>query len=205
MSEAKKQEIVFLDPPSATGKQMDAHILQKYWDKIRCYKLWSPYTIAAMGEVLVVTEPGAEGLKMSTDEYKEWRAANIDKLKEFRFLFKKPASLTNSYIWEADTTKLPDLELDETDRAFLKDPKAVEGLKEYKLFGYHTYGGYRGFFRPDLNEVIHLVASVVPMDQLVNVKRVYVTTDAYPSDKGSECYDSKKDMHKALTTCWVLK
>jgi len=103
-------------------------------------------------------------------------------------------------MWKKEETKIDEKDLDETDRMFLKNQE--EGFVLHGLYGYHTYGGYYGFFRPDLNEVVHLVARVVP--DPTKVKRIYVTTDTFPkSGNFMECYNNAKDMHRALTLCYV--
>lgn len=96
--------------------------------------------------------------------------------------------------------ELDEKELDKIDKQF----KSLEGYgKKLELYGFHTYGGYYGFFRPDFTEVIHLLNTVVSLRDLDNIDRIYVTTEPHPSGDVRECYDYKKDKHKACTTCYV--
>lgn len=202
--DTKEDAIVFLDPPQRGGKlQLGAEIVQQYYDKLRCFQTFVPYFIKAGGDMAVFAVPGGEAITMTVEEYnreKLWRGT----LKNETYLFEKPKDLGVAYLWEAETKRLKGDKLDDQDRAFLKGPDTCEGATKHKLYGYHTYGGYYGFFRPDLNEVIHLVATVVPPEKLDGVKCIYVTTDMYPSAHVGQCYDVKKDMHRALTTCYVI-
>jgi hypothetical protein len=175
-SQDKKDEtIIFHDPP-AKGKEMAYGLFKQYWEKLKCFELHQ----------LKEEKPTKDGAEF-VYEYRP-------------FLFKKPDSAHVAYMWDADKNKIDEKDLDEVDRAFLKNRE--EGFVLHKLYGYHTYGGYYGFFRPDLNEVIHLVARVVP--DPAKVKRIYVTTDTHPkTGKFIECFDYQKDMHRALTLCYV--
>jgi hypothetical protein len=76
---------------------------------------------------------------------------------------------------------------------------------KHEFFGLHTYGGYYGFFRPDLSEVIHLINQVISVDDLDQIERMYVTTEPHPDDNARKCYDAKQDRHRAKTTCYVYK
>jgi hypothetical protein len=96
---------------------------------------------------------------------------------------------------------IADDKLDQSARDFLHGKR--DGLIKFELYGLHTYGGYYGFFRPDAQEVFSLMLANIDQDLLLRCHRFYVTTDAHPSDKGSECYDSKLDRHKARTTVWL--
>lgn len=194
----------FQKPPGKDGgpKQLDEKVVQAYWSKLRPYKCWEGHYMAMGDDVCIFTAPGQEPLKMNRAEAVEW--FKINKIEPTRFLFAKPSKLNVAYMWEADETRIQDKDLDAIDRVFLKEFDQAEGIVCHKLFGYHTYGGYYGNFRPDLNEVIHLIAAVVPDPDKVD--RIYVSTQPYPSDIGSACYDSSVDMHRALTMahCVVL-
>ena len=80
-----------------------------------------------------------------------------------------------------------------------------DGVVPFSLYGYHTYGGYYGFFRPDIIEVTWLMLNEIDLKKLENAKKIYVTTDMYPSAHISDCYDSKLDRHKALTTVYLIQ
>jgi hypothetical protein len=80
-----------------------------------------------------------------------------------------------------------------------------KGLKEIKVYSYHTYGGYYGFFRPSLDEIIKIGEEIIR-----NNKEVFVTTDSCNVDgiltsKCWGCYNIDKDMHMAVSTFWVEK
>ena len=115
-------------------------------------------------------------------------------------LFKKPASLHVPYMWKRGE-ELP--ETSEHDEVFLAQRHELES---HGLFGYHTYGGYWIFFRPDLNEVIRLISTIVPPEDLERtVTRVWVTTQPYPNDNVREVYDRARDKHRAKTTVVILR
>ncbi|AYV83367.1 MAG: hypothetical protein Hyperionvirus6_48 [Hyperionvirus sp.] len=92
--------------------------------------------------------------------------------------------------------------LDSLDMKFMKDQL---GYEKMELFGLHTYGGYYGMFRPDIDEVIHLLNRVVSLEDLSAIERIYVTTEPHPSDKGRDAYDVTADKHRAKTTCYIVK
>lgn len=73
-----------------------------------------------------------------------------------------------------------------------------------KLYGYHTYGGYYGFFRPDVIEVMWLILREIDKKDLDFAKKIYVTTEAYPSLNCGQCYDSAKDRHMAKTLVYLM-
>lgn len=195
-------KIVFLEPPSRTKNSLDDQVVDAYYQKICPFQIWEPHYLRVGNEISLYTEIGAEPQRMSVEKYNQLVKTKPLK-KSFRYLFEK-ASLHVAYLWEAESKRIPDSQLDDIDRSFIEKADEMEGCAKHELFGYHTYGGYYGFFRPDLYEVIHMVATIVPFQKLSSVKRIYVTTDMYPSDKIWDCYDSKKDMHKAKTTCYVV-
>jgi hypothetical protein len=115
-------------------------------------------------------------------------------------IFKKTeASLTTGYMWH-DIDNTPDHNIF-ADDAFVNDPNNPY-VKHINLFGLHTYGGFRLFFRPDLTEVIHLLNMVIDLTELQTIKRIYVTTKPYPHD--TLCYDSIADRHRAMTIAHIV-
>lgn len=108
------------------------------------------------------------------------------------------------YLYDAESN-IREQGLDEHDKAFLaalRGKSEPEGLIKKELFGLHTYGGYYGFFRPDLWEVISMMLVTWSREELQAMKRFYVTTEAWPSDKVWDCYDNKADRHQARTTIY---
>ncbi len=83
------------------------------------------------------------------------------------------------------------------------DHKTLNGLTPIRMYGYHNYGGYHGFFTPDIVEVFWLLLERVTPQQLDACKHIYCTTTAYPSLSVSACYDARVDRHKALSTAWL--
>lgn len=96
------------------------------------------------------------------------------------------------YLWGKPSEPLSHIEHEELGKA-----------EEIVAYGLHTYGGYYGFFRPDLNEVIRLALHAIK--DIDSVKKIYVTTEMHPSENVADCYDVKKDRHRAKTTFWVLR
>lgn len=69
-------------------------------------------------------------------------------------------------------------------------------MRSGQLYGLHTYGGYYGFFRPDLSEVIGLLSTIIPPDELVFIRKIYVTTEM----PDGRVYDFNTDRHRGVTT-----
>lgn len=79
-----------------------------------------------------------------------------------------------------------------------------QSCDKLELYGLHTYGGYYGFFRPDLTEVIGLLSEYITEDALDNIEKIYVTTEPSPSDNIAECFDYAADRHKGVTKAFVV-
>lgn len=99
----------------------------------------------------------------------------------------------------------PSLGKDGLDDDFETNMDAVQATR-FEILGYHTYGGYWGFFRPDLDEVLRLFFLHPELQRLDlnTVDRIYVTTNPYPSPDISHCYDKNEDRHKAKTRFAVV-
>jgi hypothetical protein len=107
---------------------------------------------------------------------------------------------SEGYLWSDEVPPEKDL----LDLEFERAPDSLGAATEV-LFGLHTYGGYYGFFRPDLDEVIRLmVLSGWNEKKLDSVSRVYVTTTPHPSDAAWACYDRATDKHMAKTSLYVV-
>jgi len=88
----------------------------------------------------------------------------------------------------------------------------LDGKDHTTILGYHTYGGYYGFFRPDIIEVMWLLlkrfsgeefgdCSNSPLD---NYSKIYITTTPFPTGDINDCYDSKKDRHRGITRVYFV-
>ena len=105
---------------------------------------------------------------------------------------------SQSYVWDMN----PPDKLDEIDEEFLKSKDNFE--KRY-VYGYHTYGGYWGFFRPDLKEVI-----TYAQDILREADVAYLTTESCDingnlADHINHCFNRGLDMHMGKTTIYYKK
>jgi hypothetical protein len=78
-------------------------------------------------------------------------------------------------------------------------------IRPLELYGLHTYGGYYGFFRPDIIEALWLLLDTEDgLQKLKDCKKVYVTTEMYPSDNIRECYHRGKDRHQGKTLFYFV-
>jgi hypothetical protein len=135
-------------------------------------------------------------------EYDGYGKVTVTKKGEPKIMIgeRKNLNLSDAYMWHFK--KIEDDKLDEIDKKFIADQSSGEKIE---LYGLHTYGGYWGFFRPDLTEVIHMLNTKISLDELNNIDRIYVSTIPYPSDNIYDCFDNKADKHRALTTCYIYK
>lgn len=81
------------------------------------------------------------------------------------------------------------------------DDMEVKGEADYILHGMHTYGGYYGFFRPDLVEVFWLISQNIPVEKLEQAKKIYLTTQ--PRTGNANDYNSKVDRHYGITRVYL--
>jgi len=179
-------------------KHLPLERIYAWYDKIRVYHIFEPNYLSMLGKVTVWSSfADKEGITMTVNEANALPKQNIPPTYH---VLEKTIDLGEAYMWK----KNPLINKDEIDLQFEKD----QNLLRINLFGLHTYGGYYGFFRPDLSEVIHLLdRSTDPLLEFDRVKRVYVTTEPYPSDTAigiNGCYDSKADRHRARTECYVV-
>ena len=73
-------------------------------------------------------------------------------------------------------------------------------LKKAEVYSYHTYGGYYGFFRPSLDEVIKASEKYIR-----NADICYITTETCDSSgvttyTGSNYYNAYRDKHRGKPT-----
>lgn len=101
-----------------------------------------------------------------------------------------------AYLWDTD----PPESKEGIDDFFRQCP---EEFKKIDVYGYHTYGGFYGFFRPSLDEVIKIGEDIIRNNEVVFVTTEPCNLDGELSDIFRENYDSKLDMHLARTTFWV--
>ena len=175
-------------------KSLSADILKKYHEKIRTYKLFFPRRLNIDGKEEIEYEPGKYCAEDKFSEVKDKKciSANPPNI----------SNLNNAYLFDFQSKSEEDY--DDIDREFLGEQDSYM-FTEYEDYGLHTYGGYYGFFRPDLNEVINLISRQIKQEDLSDIIRIYVTTDAHPSDNIKDCYDSETDKHRAKTTYYVVK
>ncbi len=180
-----KQE--YKDPP----KNMPQEEVQKYADKIEIFKVFEPSILRIANTKDIEISPGV------------WEKHDKDKKYDLteKIVFGQKNSLTDGYLYSMVT--LPADKETEDHKLFRKEfeDKNMKSFKKIEIFGLHTYGGYWAFFRPDLTEVIHLLKDSIDIS---SVRKMFVTTEPHPSSNIGECFDTKKDKHKALTTCYVL-
>lgn len=83
------------------------------------------------------------------------------------------------------------------------DHEFVTGVgvwKRMKFFALHAHGGYHGFFRPDLDEVISIIHDKLP--PVETIACAFVTTTAHPDGNVTRYYDQHADRHRAKTTVY---
>jgi hypothetical protein len=192
-SSSSSSSITFLRPKQT----LSADVLEQYRLKIQPYKVHWVNRLYIGGEGgRIETAPG------TYEEYKEGKMYRSGPKIYIHHEMAQPSALTEAYLFDFESKDEKDF--DAMDRLLCAtDPPAIQ--EYYQLYGYHTYGGYWGFFRPDLTEVIHLLQAVVPLSELGSINRLYVTTEAYPSLNVNVCYDREQDMHRARTTVYVVQ
>lgn len=111
-----------------------------------------------------------------------------------------PNNPSDGYLWDK-TVREP---ADEYDRLFLANK-----AERVRLFGYHSYGGYAGFFRPDLHEVSQIIE--VNLDRYPELKSSVLFVTTLPCDEQGvvdynigRCYDPVGDVHRAVTIVYYL-
>jgi hypothetical protein len=183
-------------------KNLPDETLKRYWEKMRAYKSFHPMFMS-IGEVLLVEyEPNKT---VSHEEFKQMGIKPEEKL----YLNAKNVGfdgINQNYLYDFEVK--PEADFDEVDKGFINNDaqfNAEYTTEKHEFYGLHTYGGFRGFFRPDLNEVINLISRTIEEGELDNIERIYVTTEPYPSNNINECFDSKADRHRAKTTIYVIK
>lgn len=141
--------------------------------------------------------------------------AIYDKLKVFRFsseynepntegvpkVIEKIAfqNVSQSYIWVSSEK----VGQDEIDAYFKSHFKHWPAHQIKTLLGYHTYGGYYGFFRPDIMEVLTLIDMSEDREEIMKADAIFVTTSSYPSPHISDCYNVKIDKHRGQTHLYL--
>lgn len=119
-----------------------------------------------------------------------------------RYLVPK-SNLYNAYLW---TDKpISDDDLTDLDKKFIADPDSLPNSEKLVIYGYHDHNGYHGFFKPDLNEVIHFLNTKIQVEDLDNIDKIYVTTDTHPTGHPFLCYNDKLDKHRGMTTFYICR
>jgi len=179
---------------------VDTETQNAIYSKLRPFKQFYAYTTVIESTVFHKKIFGTPAIAY---DLKEWNAGvGIRPLTPDTYHLVKRSNLCDGYLWDAEKNAMEQKDYDAIDKEFVCDPSR---FKRVVLYGMHTYGGYYGFFRPDLKEVIQLL---VQAD--VNVlayNHVYVTTEMWPSEDAKSCYDVTADRHRAKTTVYfpVLK
>lgn len=178
-------------------KKASAERVKQWYSKLAVYEVWHPHYLAIEDKITVWDLPDSEAKTMTIEEYNAGVGTRQISPPIWRVL-EKTDNLKDSYLWK----KIAKGNKDELDKQFEVDRSSFIRIP---LYGLHTYGGYYAFFRPDLEEVINLIdQSNDSRLKLENVERVYVTTEAHPSDNIRYCYDSKADRHRGETVCYVV-
>lgn len=173
--------------------------LQKYNDKLRIYKNFYR-TVTIIGNRVVYDYAFDKFKIMTVDEYNELVSKENKPDKAVKILGNKNKNLNDGYLYGMEEKKEDDC--DEVDKKFVDDK--LNNIKKLVLYGLHTTGPYYGFFRPDLTEVIHMLSTELSVKDLDQIDRIYVTTEAHPDLKFSNCYDYKTNKHKGQTTFYIL-
>ena len=177
-------------------KTLPHETLDKYLEKFRIFKLFFPEILSIGGSSSIEYEPGKyKDFDWDTDRGKY---AAVEKIYIAKDL---PKDMTSAYMWNFETK--PDTDLDDLDKELLDLENNPDSFTKYEFYGLHTYGGYYGFLRPDLSEVINLIHPTITEEHLKNIDRIYVTSEPHPDSNIRNCYDNKQDRHRVKTTCYV--
>jgi hypothetical protein len=177
-------------------------VLTLYTAKLGVFYEWHPMALSAGGNIGVTKRPGGRYEAVTDAEYAAWRASKPPP-QTVMLTFDAVDMRTEGYLYNRDARMKPDAALDDVDRRFLAC-KATDSVQKLELYGLHSYSGYYGNFQPDLEEVINLVSARVPVAALPSVERIYVTTEAHPTDNYHDAYDVRADRHRAKTTAYIL-
>ena len=113
--------------------------------------------------------------------------------KNDRLVFIKPSDIHQSYLYNFTTSEI----VKDTDGLMVWAPS--EELQEVTSFTcYHRYGGYHGFFRPGIDEVLSQIPKSVDLTQ-VHAFEIKVTSLTL-----SDIYDATLDRHVSMVTLYKL-
>lgn len=76
--------------------------------------------------------------------------------------------------------------------------------KQHIVIGHFQVPHNKYLFEPSLRDVIHLVHSVIPIDELQIIDRIYVTTTPYPKSSVNDCYVASSNKHIGKTVIDVV-
>jgi hypothetical protein len=103
-----------------------------------------------------------------------------------------------------DTQELKEELFDEHDKSFQQNFHTWKSEHVVALSGFHTYGGYWAFFRPDIMEVLTLIDMASSSNELIQkAKAIFVTTVPYGDGDVKSCYNTTLDKHKGLTSLYL--
>ncbi len=131
--------------------------------------------------------------KYTAAEKREW----YDKIELIRYVHQVPHVVFKPPFETMRTTYLAEW----TDRNW--DEPIPDPLPEeiYKVRGLHRHGGYHGFFKPDLDEVISLLISSAPI-ALDSFRKAYISTSL---ESEVLVYDGDDECHKGVTTVYLVQ
>jgi hypothetical protein len=179
---------------------LDNKDLQLYYDKIRPYYHFYIDAFFIGDSGIIHLEPDDEGQSVTREEANTLLPKTSEETEaRSQFVLIPKAQLSESYVWK----KTPITPVDEIDSQFIKEKG--QSFEKLDLYGLHTYGGYHGFFRPDLKEVIHLLNEKISLTDLEDIDRIYVTTEPHPTDSIYDNLDREQDMHRAKTCAFIVR
>jgi hypothetical protein len=177
-----------------------------YLSVLRACKMWdAPYTQLG-GEVSVATAPGVTATMTVAGQNAPGPRRAGKSLMGVREAPIEARDLGEGYLYSFKAKE--EAKHDALDRQFLAgyEQAETEGSLIHRrvFYGLHTYGGFYGFFRPDLAEVIRLISAAFPAAALAPYAALYVTTEMHPTDNIRDVYDQRRDRHRAKTTVWSI-
>ena len=90
---------------------------------------------------------------------------------------------------------------DDIDRRFIQ---STSGFRCLELYGLHTRIEKDMIFHGDPEEIVNLIATVIPLDDLKGIERLYTSNVPFPSDRKSDYHERVFSRHQGLTTVYVV-
>lgn len=105
--------------------------------------------------------------------------------------------LSKQTMYSAFTWAIPNTDKDDIDKEF---ELHSNDFRQESIYGYHAHGGFYGFFKPSLDEVIKIGQNIIRAHDVVFVDAITCDRHGNPSTDIAECYNSELDMHFGRTT-----